>query len=59
VLPDKEGIGAIFRAVFGYQDEPSVLEFAAWLAYLLVTGFLFFRPAAPVPRRVAVAAESR
>lgn len=44
VLSDEEGIGALLRAMFGYNADPTVLEFWAWLGYLLVTGFLFFRP---------------
>lgn len=42
-LPDDAGIGAILRAIFGYQDAPSVLETIAWASYLAVAGFLFFR----------------
>jgi high-affinity iron transporter len=44
VLSDEGGVGAFLRALFGYNADPSVLEFAAWLAYLVITGFLFFRP---------------
>jgi high-affinity iron transporter len=43
-LSDEGGIGALLRAMFGYNADPTVLELGAWLAYLLVTGFLFFRP---------------
>jgi high-affinity iron transporter len=44
VLSDEEGLGALLRAMFGYNADPTVLEFWAWLGYLLITGFLFFRP---------------
>ncbi|MDQ4006194.1 MAG: FTR1 family iron permease [Actinomycetota bacterium] len=44
VLSDEGGVGAFLRALFGYNADPSVLEFGAWLAYLVITGFLFFRP---------------
>jgi high-affinity iron transporter len=44
VLSDEEGVGALLRAMFGYNADPTVLEFWAWLGYLLITGFLFFRP---------------
>lgn len=54
VLSDEGTFGSLLRAMFGYNADPTVLEFAAWLAYLLVTGFLFFRPQ-PAPPRVAVA----
>lgn len=48
VLSDDGGVGAFLKALFGYNADPSVLEFGAWLAYLVVTGFLFFRPSKPV-----------
>jgi high-affinity iron transporter len=53
ILDDETGLGAFLRALFGYNADPSVLEFSAWLGYLVVTGFLFFRPQrapAPSPR---------
>jgi high-affinity iron transporter len=53
VLSDQDGVGAILRAIIGYQDRPSVLEAIAWGAYVLVTGFLFFRPPTRVERPVA------
>jgi len=43
-LSDEGGVGAVLRALFGYQADPTVLEVVAWLGYLLVTGFLYFRP---------------
>jgi high-affinity iron transporter len=43
--------GLINRIVVGLRGQPTWLEFGAWLAYLVVTGTLFFRPApAPAPR---------
>jgi high-affinity iron transporter len=45
ILSDEAGVGAFLKAMFGYNADPSVFEFGAWLAYLVVTGFLFFRPA--------------
>lgn len=54
VLSDEGTFGSLLRAMFGYNADPTILEFAAWLAYLLVTGFLFFRPQ-PAPPRVSVA----
>src|SRR5918996_784154 len=44
VLSDEGGVGALLRAMFGYNADPSVLEFGGWVGYLLITGFLFFRP---------------
>jgi len=53
VLSDEGGVGAFLRAMFGYNADPSWLEVVAWLAYVGITGFLFFRPTrearAPVP----------
>ena len=43
-LSDEGGVGALLRAMFGYNADPSWLELGVWVAYLLVTGFLFFRP---------------
>jgi high-affinity iron transporter len=48
-LPDDSGVGAILKAVFGYHAEASVLEVAAWAAYLVVVGFLYFRPGRTAP----------
>jgi high-affinity iron transporter len=50
-LSDEAGIGAFLRAMFGYNANPSWLELGAWLVYLAVTGFLFFRPQAAVVAR--------
>lgn len=33
-LPDTNGVGSILRALFGYQDEPTVIEVVTYLAYL-------------------------
>ena len=44
VLSDEGGVGAFLRALFGYNADPSVLEFGGWITYLVITGFLFFRP---------------
>jgi len=52
VLSDQDGFGAVLRALVGYQDAPSILEVVAWIGYVLVTGFLFFRPSQPVRRPV-------
>ncbi|HEY7624318.1 MAG TPA: FTR1 family protein [Candidatus Limnocylindria bacterium] len=40
VLPDDEGVGAILRALIGYQDEPTVIEVVAWLGYFVVVWIL-------------------
>jgi high-affinity iron transporter len=46
-LPDDEGVGALFRAVFGYNADPTWLEVVAWAGYMVVVGWLFWRPVAP------------
>ncbi|MBA2371201.1 MAG: FTR1 family iron permease [Candidatus Limnocylindria bacterium] len=33
-LADDSGLGSILRALFGYQDEPTVIEIVAYLGYL-------------------------
>lgn len=43
-LSDEAGVGAFLRAMFGYNADPSWIEFSAWAVYLVITGFLFFRP---------------
>jgi high-affinity iron transporter len=43
-LSDENGVGAMLRALIGYNDDPSVLEVIAWASYLLVAGLLFLRP---------------
>ena len=48
-LSDENGVGAMLRAVVGYNDDPSVLEVVAWVSYLLIAGFLFLRPMTPAP----------
>jgi high-affinity iron transporter len=39
-LPDDEGLGAILRALVGYQDEPTVIEVVAYLGYFVVVWVL-------------------
>jgi high-affinity iron transporter len=36
LLPDDEGLGAILRALVGYQDEPTVIEVVAYLGYFVI-----------------------
>jgi high-affinity iron transporter len=35
-LPQDEGLGSILRALFGYADEPHVIEIVAYLAYFVI-----------------------
>ena len=43
-LPDDSGLGAILKAVFGYHAEAFLLEVVAWVTYLVLAGYMFFRP---------------
>jgi high-affinity iron transporter len=52
-------MSAVNRVVVGLGGDPTWLEFGLWLAYLVVTGFLFFRPAPAVaPRPAAESTEA-
>lgn len=55
VLSDEAGAGAILRAIFGYQADPTVLEVLSWVAYIALAGFAYFRPLSPVRRPVTQA----
>jgi high-affinity iron transporter len=46
-LPDDSGVGAVLRALLGYNAAPSWLQVAAWAGYLAVAGALFTRPMKP------------
>jgi high-affinity iron transporter len=43
-LTDEGGVGALLRALVGYNADPSWLEVVAWIGYVLVTAFFYFRP---------------
>ena len=47
-LPDDAGIGSVLRGLLGYNADPTWLEIAAWLVYLVVIGGAFLRPR-PIP----------
>lgn len=36
VLPQGEGLGAVLRALFGYADQPHVIEVVAYLGYFVI-----------------------
>lgn len=52
-LPDDSGVGAVLRGLVGYNADPTVLEVASWLAYLVVIGALYLRPVTIAPRTTA------
>ncbi|HKW78687.1 MAG TPA: FTR1 family protein [Candidatus Limnocylindria bacterium] len=39
-LPDKDGLGAVLRALLGYSADPTVLEVAAYLGYFVLVWVL-------------------
>ena len=41
LLPDDSGVGAILRALFGYQDEPTVIELVTYAGYFAVVWLLW------------------
>ena len=40
-LPDDAGLGSILRALFGYQDEPTVLELVTYVGYFAVVWLIW------------------
>jgi high-affinity iron transporter len=57
-FPDASGVGGLLRAVIGYQADPTWLEVVSWLGYMVVTGFLYLRPSAPVRHGAQVSASA-
>ncbi len=47
VLPEGQFPGVMFNALFGYTDQPHLLQFLAWLGYLLSVGALYLRTIFP------------
>jgi high-affinity iron transporter len=54
-LPDDQGVGALLRALFGYQDEPTVIELVAYVGYFVVVWWLSRTRMATAP----IAADAR
>ena len=42
-LSDESAIGGLLHSLFGYSDNPTVLQVVAYLSYLLVAGGIFLR----------------
>jgi len=40
-LPDDAGLGSVLRALFGYQDEPTVVELVTYAGYFVVVWLLW------------------
>jgi high-affinity iron transporter len=43
ILPDESGIGAVLRALLGYQDKPTLLEILSYIGYMLIALILYLR----------------
>jgi high-affinity iron transporter len=46
-LPEGTFPGVMFNALFGYTDQPRLLQFLVWLGYLLSVGTLYLRTIFP------------
>jgi high-affinity iron transporter len=47
VMPEGQFPGVMFNALFGYTDQPRLLQFLVWLGYLLSVGTLYMRTILP------------
>lgn len=54
VLNEKEGAGALMKAVFGYNGNPSLGEAILYFSYLAAFGFLIYRESQKKPAAAAV-----
>jgi high-affinity iron transporter len=52
-------MSVINRVVVGLGGSPTWLEFGLWLTYLVVTGYLFFRPAPVAARKPGIQAQEK
>lgn len=53
ILPEDGPLGAVLSGMFGYQAVPVVGEVIAYVAFLVITLFFFFRPAASPAKTTA------
>ncbi|HET6781698.1 MAG TPA: iron uptake transporter permease EfeU [bacterium] len=44
ILDEQSTVGSFARALFGYNGNPSLVEALAYLTYLLLVGWMYFRP---------------
>jgi len=42
ILDEKGVVGSFLKALFGYNGNPSLLEFASWLTYLALSSWFYF-----------------
>jgi high-affinity iron transporter len=40
-LPDNDGLGSVLRALFGYQDEPTVIELVTYVGYFAIVWLIW------------------
>lgn len=59
ILNEKVGWGALLKGLVGYNGDSSLVEVAAYWAYLLSVGFLFLRPTRGVSRTYATRGAGR
>lgn len=45
ILPEQSAVGRFLTALFGYNGNPSLLEVFAYVSYLAMVAFYYFRPA--------------
>ncbi|MTH34598.1 iron transporter [Paracoccus limosus] len=50
VLPESSPLGTVLSGILGYREAPSLGELIAWAGFLVVTLYLFLRPAVPAPQ---------
>jgi high-affinity iron transporter len=55
LIPEESHVGRFLTAFFGYNGDPSLLEVAVWLGYLVVALTLFLRPLVTFRRETAPA----
>jgi high-affinity iron transporter len=54
LLNDKEGAGALMKAVFGYNGNPSLGEVILYFSYLFTFGFLIYREQGARPAKAVL-----
>lgn len=58
VLGATSAFGQFLGILVGWDPRPDLLEFSAWLLYLLTVGYMFFKPQEPVAERSPRPAQS-
>lgn len=58
VLGATSGVGQFLGILVGWDPRPDLLEVSAWFIYLVVVGYLFFRPQSPEAERTPQPAQA-